>query len=69
MTKKAIADQKESAYVVELDNLQNFAEVKQFLNAKVKMNTYPKTFINGKFIGGNSDLQQLISNGEFKKML
>ena len=68
-TKKTLADLKVDANVVEVDKLPDMAGTKKFLNAKTGFKTYPKTFVNGKLIGGNSDLKELVTSGKFHKMV
>ena len=55
--------------MVEVNNLPDVDGTKAFLNEKTGMRTYPKTFVNGKLIGGNSELQGLVKSGKFQKML
>ena len=68
-TKKTLADLKVDANVVEVNNLPDVDGTKAFLNDKTGMRTYPKTFVNGKLIGGNSELQGLVNSGKFQKMI
>ena len=68
-TKKTLANLDVDASVVEVNNLPDVDGTKAFLNEKTGMRTYPKTFVNGKLIGGNSELQGLVKSGKFQKML
>ena len=43
------------ANVLQVDTLPNADKVKQFLNTKTGMRTFPKNFVNGQFVGGNDD--------------
>ena len=54
------------AYVVEVNTLKNEEDVRKFLNETTGQRTFPKNFINGEFIGGNSDLEKLMASGKFK---
>lgn len=56
--------------VVELDLVQDGSLMQQYLSTKSGVRTVPQIFVRGKFIGGNSDLQQIKAqtNG-FKKLL
>ena len=40
-----------------------------YLGDKSGQSTVPSIWINGEFVGGNSDLQTKNSNGELKKLL
>ena len=68
-TKKTLSTLKVDANVVEVNNLPDVDGTKAFLNEKTGMRTYPKTFVNGELIGGNSELQGLVSSGKFQKMI
>ena len=57
------SDSGHETLIVEVDDLDNHAEAKAFLNEQTKKynsRTFPKTYINGHYIGGNSDLQKLV---------
>lgn len=56
-------------YLQELDRETNGSSIQQGLKELSGQRTVPNIFINGKHIGGNSDLQQLNSSGELKKLL
>ena len=53
--------QGEKAWVVEVNQLKNEAEVRKFLNEKTGQRTFPKNYVDGKFIGGNSDLVSMVN--------
>ena len=59
-TKNLVKQQGEKAWVVEVNQLSNEAEVRQFLNETTGQRTFPKNFVHGKFIGGNSDLVTML---------
>lgn len=56
-------------YVQELDTDSNGSVIQKGLQEITGQRTVPNIFINGKHIGGNSDLQQLFSSGELKTLL
>jgi len=68
-TQKSLLDQGIGAYVVEVDTLSNEQEVREFLNDKTGLKTFPKNFINGQMVGGNSDLFMMMRNGQFDEMI
>ena len=49
---------------VELDQVANGAAIHTALKAYSGQNTVPNVYINGKHIGGNSDIQSLNSSGK-----
>ena len=53
-------------YVVDVDTLPNEQEARNYLNNETGMRTYPKVFIEGNLVGGNSDLQALVREGKLK---
>lgn len=56
--------------VLELDTLGAAGnEVQAYLSKQTGLRTVPNVFINGKHVGGNSDLQTLASDGELKALL
>lgn len=55
--------------ILELDNDSNGSDIQAYLKEKTGQNTVPNVFINGKHIGGNSDLQDLNSKGELQKLI
>ncbi|KAF4680960.1 Glutathione peroxidase 7 [Perkinsus olseni] len=58
-----------SLEIVEVDTMENGAAVKEAVKTVTGQKTFPQVFIKGKFIGGNSDLQELISDGKIKDMM
>jgi glutaredoxin 3 len=55
--------------ILELDNESNGSDIQAYLKDKTGQNSVPNVFINGKHIGGNSDLQELHSKGELQKLI
>lgn len=49
--------------------MENGAAVKEAVKAVTGQKTFPQVFIKGKFIGGNSELQELISDGKINDMI
>lgn len=64
-TKETVRSITEDAYIVELDEVADGAEIQQALHEITGQKTVPNVFIAGKHIGGNSDLQAY-SQGELK---
>merc|ERR1712086_241055 len=67
-TKRVLAGKDKSAYVVEVDDLANQQEVRDFLQKDTGSRTFPKNYINGEFVGGNSELKALIASGKFDEL-
>lgn len=57
--KKLIEEVYPEAYVLELDTMEDGDEIQSVLAQISGQRTVPNIFINGKHIGGNSDLQAL----------
>jgi glutaredoxin 3 len=55
--------------IVELDNEADGSAIQEYLQEKTGQRTVPNVFINGKHIGGNSDVQDLLSKGELQKLI
>ncbi|KAN0008555.1 hypothetical protein ACTFIU_009279 [Dictyostelium citrinum] len=55
--------------IVELDILDDGAEIQSSLSQISHIRTVPQLFINGKFIGGNDATQQLHSEGKLIPLL
>ncbi|OBA19161.1 hypothetical protein METBIDRAFT_46795 [Metschnikowia bicuspidata var. bicuspidata NRRL YB-4993] len=53
-------------YILELDKLDNGAEIQAALYEITSQRTVPNVFINGEHIGGNSDVQALKSKDELE---
>ena len=49
--------------------MSNGSEIQNALKTKSGQSTVPNIYINGKHVGGNSDIQKLKSNGQLKQML
>lgn len=59
----------QSPVVIELDQVDGGDEQHAYLKQKTGQNTVPVIYIKQKFIGGNSDLQALNSNGKLQSFL
>ncbi|KTW27772.1 glutaredoxin [Pneumocystis carinii B80] len=68
-TKRILEEEGFDSYVLELDKIENGAEIQEFLFEMTSQKTVPNIFIGGKHIGGNSDLEGLRNSGELKKYL
>ncbi|CAD6893467.1 unnamed protein product [Tilletia controversa] len=70
--KKAIANLKMGdgeVGIIELDQDSDGADIQAYLADKTGQRTVPNIFIKGKHIGGSSDLLELESKGELKKLV
>ncbi|BFZ59079.1 Glutaredoxin [Saitoella coloradoensis] len=56
-------------YVLELDEVDDGAQIQDYLQEKTGQRTVPNIFVNGQHLGGNSDLQTKKSTGELEKLL
>ncbi len=67
---KNLLNSKGVAYeLLELDQRRDGSEIQQYLAELTSQTTVPNTFLKGKHIGGNSDLQQLNQSGELNRIL
>ncbi|EPY35685.1 glutaredoxin 3 [Strigomonas culicis] len=55
--------------VYEVDTMPNGEDLREQIFKQYEHDTVPAIFINGKFIGGCSDLQALQKSGELSKLL
>ncbi|ODQ47959.1 hypothetical protein PICMEDRAFT_32504 [Pichia membranifaciens NRRL Y-2026] len=67
-TKKLINEIYPEAYILELDTMEEGSEIQDALAKITGQRTVPNVFINGKHIGGNSDLQSL-GKEKIKKLI
>lgn len=68
--KQILKDHKVTNYkLYELDVEKDGNEIQTYLHEKTGQRTVPNIFINGKHIGGSSDLAALASSGELDKLL
>ena len=58
-TKQLLSSNGIAAKILELDQEGNGAEIQATLKTMTNQSTVPNVFINGKHIGGNSDIQAL----------
>lgn len=69
-TKKVFAGEPDIDIVVhEMDELDHGDLLQQELQAMTGQRTVPNVFVNGKHVGGNSDIQELARSGGLRKML
>ncbi|KAK4704833.1 glutaredoxin 3, partial [Phenoliferia sp. Uapishka_3] len=68
-TKNTLKALGETADVHELDQMDEGSDWQAYLAEKSGQRTVPQIFIDGKFIGGNSDLEAKKNSGELKKLL
>jgi len=55
--------------IVQLDTLQNGADIQKKLNSMYGQSTVPFVFVNQTLIGGNSDAQKLAKSGKLEYIL
>ncbi|XP_053954515.1 uncharacterized protein LOC128860793 [Anastrepha ludens] len=55
------------AYVVELDSRSDADEIQNILGEITGGRTVPRCFINGKFIGGGTDVKKMYEQGTLQK--
>lgn len=65
-TKNTVASITKEAYILELDNEADGAEIQDALLEITGQKTVPNVFIGGEHIGGNSDLQALHSQDKLE---
>jgi glutaredoxin 3 len=56
-------------YVLQLNQMDEGADIQAYLRELTGQSTVPNIFINGEHIGGNSDLQALKSTDKLKSLL
>jgi glutaredoxin 3 len=54
---------------VELEDRPDCQEVQDVLNEMTGARSVPRVFIDGKFVGGGTDIKKMYENGELAKML
>lgn len=57
------------AVVLQLDEMDDGAEIQEALKEITGQSTVPNTFINGQHIGGNDNLQNLKNSGKLDSLL
>jgi len=57
------------AKIIELDNMANGSEIQAALQELSGQRTVPNTFVDGKHLGGNEDVQKAALFGDLKKQL
>ena len=68
-TKRTLAQNGVSAYVITLDQLPGGDASKQWCNTQFKHRTYPKVFFGKEFIGGNDALQAVVNSGQLQSRI
>ena len=68
-TKRLMSDIEAGAKVIEINELDNGADVQAALLEISGQRTVPNVFIKGKHVGGNDDCQALAKSGELQKMI
>lgn len=68
-TLSTLEDLKVQPYVLQLNQIGDGSEIQDALAEITGQSTVPNIFIDGKHIGGNSDLQSLKRSGQLKKLL
>ncbi|KAL8278130.1 hypothetical protein RQP46_009454 [Phenoliferia psychrophenolica] len=68
-TKALLSSIGETPLVTDLDTMDGGSDWQDYLAGKTGQRTVPQIFIDGVFIGGNSDLQGKHSSGELKTIL
>lgn len=57
------------AHIEELDKIEDGSEIQEYLKEISGQSTVPNIYIDGKHIGGSSDLQSLETNGKLSSLL
>ncbi|ODV64114.1 dithiol glutaredoxin GRX1 [Ascoidea rubescens DSM 1968] len=68
-TLQTFDDLKQKPYVLQLNKISDGSEIQSALKEITNQSTVPNIFIDGKHIGGNSDLQLLKSSGKLERVL
>jgi len=68
-TKDLFAGLGVEAKIIELDNMANGSEIQAALQELSGQRTVPNTFVDGKHLGGNEDVQKAALFGDLKKQL
>lgn len=55
--------------VIEIENRQDCDQIQDVLGNMTGARSVPRVFVNGKFIGGGTDVKKLNETGELAKML
>ncbi|KAL3807151.1 hypothetical protein ACHAXA_011352 [Cyclostephanos tholiformis] len=68
-TKQLFSGMKVDAKIIELDKLENGAEIQSALLDMTGQRTVPNVFIKGKHLGGNDVTQAAAKSGKLKEMM
>uniref|UniRef100_A0A1B6LAX0 Glutaredoxin-2, mitochondrial n=1 Tax=Graphocephala atropunctata TaxID=36148 RepID=A0A1B6LAX0_9HEMI len=69
MAKEVFDELKQKYTLIELNKREGAAEIQNVLAKMTGARTVPRVFVNGKCIGGGSDVKALHQNGKLKPML
>ncbi|XP_062102508.1 uncharacterized protein LOC133812720 [Humulus lupulus] len=67
--KRMLSELHQEPFIVELDLRDDGGRIQDVLIDLVGRDTVPQIFVNGKHIGGSSDLRAAISSGQLQKLL
>uniref|UniRef100_A0AC34Q6U1 Glutaredoxin domain-containing protein n=1 Tax=Panagrolaimus sp. JU765 TaxID=591449 RepID=A0AC34Q6U1_9BILA len=56
-------------HILELDEENNMTEIQDYLSTISGIRTVPQIYVNGEFVGGATDIQELDRQGKLKKIL
>ncbi|EDO36222.1 predicted protein [Nematostella vectensis] len=56
-------------HVIEIENRSDGGEIQDYLNKRNRSRTVPQVHINGKFIGGGTETEDLERSGKLLEML
>ncbi|CAG9797057.1 unnamed protein product [Chironomus riparius] len=54
---------------IEIEDRPDCQEIQEVLNEMTGARSVPRVFVDGKFIGGGTDVKKLYENGQLAKML
>ncbi|XP_064619776.1 uncharacterized protein LOC135483139 [Lineus longissimus] len=69
MAKQALKDVGADFLLLELDNRPDCEDVMDVLKEMTGGRTVPRVFIDGKFVGGGSEMKSMKASGELQKMV
>lgn len=68
-TKETLSQFLQKYYIIELDQVEQGADIQNYLREKTGQSSVPNIFIKQEHIGGNSDLSTLKGSGKLKSLL
>lgn len=69
MAKNALKSVNADFQVLEIENDPNMDKIQDYMKKKTGGRSVPRVFVNGKFIGGGSETQEMAKNGKLKALL